>query len=276
MDRFDAAGWLREVERHGVRWVCLVPTMMSRILALPEDVRAAADLSSIETVIHMAAPCPPWVKQAWIDWLGPERIWEVYAGTEGYGMTRIDGVEWLEHRGSVGLAPPGTEIRDEDDRPLPTGEIGTIWFRPPSGNVLGHTPEMRTYGDMGSLDADGYLHLADRRTDLIITGGVNLYPAEIEGAIEQMPGVVSVAVIGLPDADLGAKAHAIIELDADTAALAPEEIAAFLATRLARAKLPYTYELVRTPLRDDAGKVRRAALREARADTPAGGFPPLR
>ena len=140
MERFDAAEWLRLVERHRVRWAYLVPTMMSRILALPDDVRQAADVSSIEVVMHMAAPCPPWVKEQWIDWIGPEKIWEIYAGTEGFGATMINGVEWLEHRGSVGKAPPGTEIRDDDGKLLPAGEIGTIWFYPPEGNPIGHRP----------------------------------------------------------------------------------------------------------------------------------------
>ena len=205
MDRFDAAEWLRLVERHRVRWAYLVPTMMSRILALPDEVREAADVSSLEIVMHMAAPCPPWVKQAWIDWIGPEAIWEIYAGTEGYGATMINGVEWLEHRGSVGLAPPRTEVRDDDGNVLPPGEDGTIHFYPPDGNPMGHTDEARTYGDVGHIDEDGYLYLADRRTDMILTGGVNLYPAEIEGAIEQYPGVVAAAVIGLADPDLGAR-----------------------------------------------------------------------
>src|SRR5204862_7171551 len=132
MERFDAAEWLRLVERHRVRWAYLVPTMMSRILALPDDVRQAADVSSLEVVIHMAGPCPPWVKQAWIDWIGPEKIWEIYAGTEGFGATMIDGVEWLAHPGSVGRAPAGTEIRDDERSVLPVGEIGTVWFRAPA------------------------------------------------------------------------------------------------------------------------------------------------
>ncbi|XVQ15630.1 AMP-binding protein [Spirillospora sp. CA-255316] len=264
MERFDALEWLRTVERHRVRWAYLVPTMMSRILALPDEVRAAADLSSLEVLIHMAAPCPPWVKQAWIDWVGPEAIWEVYAGTEGYGATMINGVEWLRHPGSVGRAPAGTEIRDDDGVPLETGRIGVVWFRPPPGNPFDHSDEPRTYGDMGSLDDDGYLYLADRRTDMILTGGVNLYPAEIEAAIEQVPGVVAAAVIGLPDPDLGAKAHAIIELEPGHSPPAPEDLNAFLSTRLSARKLPYTYEVATFPLRDEAGKLRRRQLREER------------
>ena len=221
MERFDAAEWLRLVERYRVRWAYLVPTMMSRILALPDEVRAAADLSSLEIVMHMAAPCPAWVKQAWIDWIGPEPIWEIYAGTEGYGATMINGVEWLEHPGSVGMAPPRTEVRDDDGNVLASGENGIIHFYPPPGNPLGHPDEPRTYGDIGHIDDDGYLYLADRRTDMILSGGVNLYPAEIEGAIEQYPGIVAAAVIGFPDPDLGARAHAIIELQPGADAPSP-------------------------------------------------------
>ncbi|TMK63874.1 MAG: hypothetical protein E6G60_07630 [Actinobacteria bacterium] len=155
MERFDAAEWLRLVEHHHVRWAYLVPTMMSRILALPDDVRQAADVCSLEVVIHMAAPCPPWVKQAWIDWIGPEKIWEIYAGTEGFGATMIDGVEWLAHPGSVGRAPAGTKIRDDEGNVLPVGEIGTVWFRAPAGNPLGHGNEPQTYGDMGTSPTAG-------------------------------------------------------------------------------------------------------------------------
>ncbi|MGB8366717.1 MAG: AMP-binding protein [Rhizomicrobium sp.] len=270
MQRFDAQEWLRLVERYRVRWAYLVPTMMSRILGLPDEVRKGFDVSSLELVIHMAAPCPPWVKEAWIEWIGPEKIWEVYAGTEGYGATMIDGVEWLQHRGSVGKAPPGTEIRDEDGTTiLPSGQIGTIYFHPGPNNLFGHPDTALTYGDMGYMDADGYLYLADRRADMILSGGVNLYPAEIEGAIEQFPGVASAAVIGLPDPDLGAKAHAIIELASGNPAPEPAALAAFLATQLSRHKIPYTYEFVTGSLRDDAGKVRRKRLREERLEMPS-------
>ncbi|MET0726926.1 MAG: AMP-binding protein [Acidimicrobiales bacterium] len=276
MDRFDPLEWLRLVERHRVRWAYLVPTMMSRVLALPDEVRTGVDMSSLEVVIHMAAPCPPWVKEAWIDWVGPEKIWEIYGGTEGYGATMINGVEWLAHRGSVGKVWPGTDVRDDDGAVLPVGEIGMVYFTPLPGNVFGHPLTPQTFGDMGSIDADGYLYLADRRTDMILTGGVNLYPAEIEGAIEEAPGVVTAAVIGLPDPDLGAKAHAIVEVVAGQPAPGSAELAAFLATRLSRPKVPYTCEFVTVPLRDDAGKLRRKQLREERLSSSGSGYQPLR
>jgi bile acid-coenzyme A ligase len=174
-------------------------------------------------------------------------------------------------------APPGTEIRDDDGKLLPAGEIGTIWFYPPDGNPIGHSHDIaQTYGDMGSLDEDGYLYLADRRTDMILTGGVNLYPAEIEGAIEQLPDVVSAAVIGLPDPDLGACAHAIIELAPGRGAPEPGELTAFLEPRLSRRKIPYTCEFVTTPLRDEAGKIGRKRLRDERLEASRDGYQRLR
>ena len=214
MERFDAAEWLRLVERHQVRWAYLVPTMMSRILALPDEVRSAADVSSLEVVMHMAAPCPPWVKEAWIEWVGPEKIWEIYGGTEGFGATMINGVEWLEHRGSVGKVQARTEIRDDDGKVRPGGRDRHRLVLPAGGEPDGPsaTTSRRPSATWGPSTSDGYLYLADRRTDMILTGGVNIYPAEIEGAIEQMPGVVSAAVVGLPHPDLGARAHAIIEV----------------------------------------------------------------
>jgi bile acid-coenzyme A ligase len=277
MARFDAVEWLKVVEQEQVRWAYLVPTMMSRILALGEDVRRAADVSSLEVVMHMAAPCPSWVKQAWIDWIGPEKIWEIYGGTEGFGATIINGVEWLQHPGSVGRPQSRTEIRDDSGQVLATGEIGTIWFYPPTGNPMGHPDDVaQTFGDMGHQDEDGYLYLADRRTDMILSGGVNLYPAEIEGAMEQMSDVISVAVIGLPDHDLGARAHAIIELRPDHDELDPKEITAFLGSRLSRYKIPYTCEFVREPLRDEAGKLRRKRLREERLEKSSDSYLTLR
>jgi len=214
--------------------------------------------------MHMAAPCPDWVKAGWIEWLGPERIWEVYAGTEGYGSTLLSGEEWLAHRGTVGQAPAGAEVRDDEGRALPPGEVGALYFPAPLGNRANLAPGYYTYGDMGWVDADGYLYIADRRTDMIVSGGGNLYPAEIEAAIEQYPGVVAAAVIGLPDADLGSVPHAIVELEPEARQPTPQELLAFLGEKLARTKHPRSVEFTREPLRDDAGKMRRSRLRQAR------------
>lgn len=276
MERFDALEWLETVDRFGVNWAYMVPTMMSRVLALPDEVRRRYEVSSLNMVIHMAAPCPPWVKEAWIEWIGADKVWEVYGGTEGYGATMIGGVEWLAHRGSVGRAPAGTTIRNDEGEALPAGEIGTIYFTPPANNPMGHTGEPRTFGDVGSIDSDGFLYLADRRTDMIITGGVNLYPAEIEAAIEQWPGVKASAVIGLPDNDLGARAHAIIEVARDAGPPDQASLAAFLRERLSSKKIPFTCEFTQSPLRDEAGKLKRGKLREDRLEAGAASMLPLR
>lgn len=270
MDRFDAARSLELVERYRVTYMYLVPTMMSRILRLPEDHRLKRDVSSVRTAYHLAAPCPPHVKEAWIDWLGPEVIAELYAGTEGQAVTVITGAEWLEHRGSVGRVMMGEmKILDQDGAEAPPGEVGEIWMRP-SGeratySYIGATPRARdgweSLGDMGWFDADGYLYLSDRQTDMILVGGANVYPAEVEAAIEEHPAVLSACVIGLPDDDYGNVVHAIVETREE---VSDDELRSHLETRLVAYKRPRSFERSAQPLRDDAGKVRRSALREVR------------
>lgn len=273
LDRFDGAHVLDAVVRHRAHWLYAVPTLMGRILRLPREVREAADLSSVRTLLHVGAPCPPDVKRAWIEWLGPERVVELYAGTESIAVCMIDGVEWLAHPGSVGR-PTSGEIRigDADARPLPVGEVGEVWMRHPPEAVpyryLGAETRTidgwETLGDMGSVDAEGYLYLADRRSDLILVGGANVYPAEVEAALGSHPDVLSCCVIGLPDEDLGQRVHAIVELAAD---VPDADLRAHVARRLAGYKVPGTWERVDVPLRDDTGKVRRAALRDARSQS---------
>jgi bile acid-coenzyme A ligase len=284
MTRFDASRALELIERYHVDWMYAVPTMMLRIWRLPEAERRARDLSSLVSVLHMAAPCPPWLKQAWIDWLGPDRIWELYAGTEAQAITLINGHEWLAHRGSVGRPVIG-EIRvlDVAGRACPPGEVGEVWMRrgegaPPVYRYIGAAAKARegweSLGDMGSMDREGYLYLTDRDTDMILVGGANVYPAEVEGALEEHPGVRGSCVIGLPDEDLGNVVHAIVQVDRE---VGDAELLAHLRERLAPYKLPRSFERVTEPLRDDAGKVRRSALRAARvspgphAGRPAGG-----
>jgi bile acid-coenzyme A ligase len=279
MERFDAAEALRLIEAHRVTWVFFVPTMMHRIWALPD--REHFDVSSLRLVFSTGAPWPVWLKEAWIGWLGPERIREGYGGTESQGGTSITGVESLARPGSVGLPQGGCGVRILDDRghDVPTGEVGEIYFMPATGpgttyRYLGAAARARdgweTIGDLGYLDADGYLYLVDRRTDLVVTGGANVYPAEVEAAIDQHPGVRSSAVIGLPDDDLGQRVHALVDAPGVDDA-GPDAVAAFvhalldhLRNRVATYKVPRTVELVTEPLRGDAGKVRRAALRDAR------------
>lgn len=272
MPRFDAEQALALIEEHAVDWMYAVPTMMQRIWRLPEDVRVRYDVSSLKAVLHLAAPCPPWLKRAWIDWLGAETILELYAGTEGQMATFLDGAEWLAHPGSVGRPLYGElQIRDAADAVLPPGEVGAVWMRGPAGaaksyRYVGATATAdddgwETLGDIGRLDADGFLYLSDRDTDMILVGGSNVYPAEIEAAISEHPAVADSCVVGLPDDDLGNVPHAIIST---STAVTDDELRDHLRERLAPYKLPRTFERVDGPLRDDAGKVRRSALRAAR------------
>ncbi len=275
LERFDAEATLAAIEKHRGDVVYLVPTMMKRISRLSDEVRNAYNLSSVRVVWHLAEPCPQWLKQEWIDWLGAERIVELYAGTESQAVTIITGTEWLEHRGSVGRVTTGEMmVCDPDGNELPPGEKGEVWMRSshrdtPTYSYLG--AEARTLdggweslGDIGWFDADGYLYLGDRMADMILTGGSNVYPAEVEAAIQEHPAVKSVVVIGLPDEDRGASVHAIVE--ADPAAIPTDELLRFAGERLAKYKLPRSVEYVDEPLRDDAGKVRRTALRADRVD----------
>jgi bile acid-coenzyme A ligase len=272
LERFDAEEVLALIERHGVDVVYLVPTMMKRIIRLDDDVRLGYDLSSLRIVWHLAEPCPPWLKEAWIDWLGPERIYELYAGTEGQAVCIITGTEWLEHRGSVGRVSAGEmKVCDAEGNELAPGEQGEVWMRSqrgtPTYRYVG--AEARTLdggweslGDMGWFDTDGYLYLGDRVQDMILSGGANIYPAEVESAINEHPAVHSCAVIGLPDEDRGNVVHAIVQ--ADPTEVSVDDLLAFVHERLATYKLPRTVEYVDEPLRDDAGKVRRTELRAAR------------
>jgi bile acid-coenzyme A ligase len=273
MRRFDAAQALELLARYRIDWSMMVPTMMLRIWRLDPAERVRHDLSALRVLGHVAAPCPPWLKEAFIGWLGPERIHEIYGGTEGQGATWINGSEWLAHRGSVGRPLAGFNIKILDDagRELPRGEIGEVYMLPDRGvgttyRYIGAEPRRRddgweTLGDMGYLDADGYLYLTDRRTDMILRGGANIYPAEVEAAIDAHPAVRSSVVIGLPDEELGNRVHAIVDA---TQPVSADEIAAFLRNRLVTYKIPESFEFVAEPLRDDAGKSRRSALRASR------------
>lgn len=264
--RFDAKRALDAIERYRVQWLCLVPTMMHRIWRCIEAGRPA-DLSSLETVWHMAAPCPDWLKRKWIELVGGEKLLEAYAGTEGLAMTVIDGREWLERPGSVGRAVSGeVKIVDESGATAPPGVRGEVYMRASPGTAtyryIGAAATSledgwETIGDLGCLDADGYLYLSGRRTDMILVGGANIYPAEIEQEILRHPTVQSCVVVGLPDPDLGQRLHAVVQaedgLDAD-------DLRDFLAVRLSRTKIPRSFRFVTHALRDDAGKIRRSAV----------------
>ncbi|MGH8325086.1 MAG: AMP-binding protein, partial [Steroidobacteraceae bacterium] len=250
MPKFDAEETLRWIERYRAAWIYLVPTMMSRIWRLPN--REQYDVSSLKTLWHLAAPCPPHLKEAYIHWLGGDVVMELYAGTEAQAVTIISGSEWLTHRGSVGRVMSGTmKAFSGDGVELPPGETGEIYMKrdpslPPSYRYIG--AEARTLpggweslGDIGWFDDEGFLYLADRRTDMILVGGANIYPAEIEAALDEHPLVASSAVIGLPHEELGNTVHAIVQprpgLDLD-------DLQRHLADRLVIYKRPRTFELV--------------------------------
>jgi bile acid-coenzyme A ligase len=278
MVKFDAEEALRLIERHRVQWVNFVPTMMHRIWALPDEVRNAYDLSSLKIVFHMAAPMPPWLKEKWIEWLGAERIFELYGGTERQGACVISGVEWLAHRGSVGKIGESCRLRiiGEDGNDVAPGETGEIYFLPNDGagstyHYLGAEPKRRpdgweSLGDIGRIDAEGYLYLGDRLADMILRGGANIYPAEVEAAVSAHPSVRSCVVVGLPDPEFGQRVHAILELDdATDPHSVTDGMGDFLKERLSRYKQPESFEIVSAALRDDSGKVRRTLLRDQRA-----------
>jgi acyl-CoA synthetase (AMP-forming)/AMP-acid ligase II len=279
MEKFDPLECLRAIERHGITHVQFVPTHFVRLLKLPEEVRWGFDLSSLQVVVHAAAPCPPEVKRRMIDWLGP-KILEFYAGSEGTGMTMIDSADWLAHPGSVGRAAQGTvHIVGDDGTEVPTGEIGSIYFSGGGTFEYHNDPEKTaaafnergwtTLGDMGHLDDDGFLYLADRRTDLIISGGVNVYPAEIEEALIMHAAVADVAVVGVPDDEMGQSVRAVVQCTpgvAGTPELA-EELVRGCRERLAGFKCPRSVVFVDELPRLPSGKLLRRRVREEQAGT---------
>jgi bile acid-coenzyme A ligase len=265
--RFDAAQTLELIERHRVDWVPLVPTMMSRILKLGSDVLGSYDLSSLQAILHFAAACPRWLKSAWIEMLGPNSVWEVYGGAEGQANTVINGREYLEHPGSVGRTYSGKiRVLDEAGADVLPGVEGEIFMMPDGGpgstyEYLGAEPATRdgweSLGDLGYLDAEGWLYLADRRTNKIVCGGVNIYPAEIEAVLDAHPGVTSSAVTGLPDDDMGEIPAAVVHV---REGVTVEQLDRWVRSRLSGPKCPRRYHLQATALHDDRGKVRRSAL----------------
>jgi bile acid-coenzyme A ligase len=271
LPKFDAEGTMLAVEEHRADVLYLVPTMMKRITKLGSDWLDALDLSSLRVVWHMAEPCPVWLKREWIDWLGPDRIMELYSSTEAQLVLWIDGHEWLEHQGSVGRPEPGrVSIRDADGAEVAQGEVGEIWIRRTEtvtyrylgAEVRRSDDGLESLGDMGYLDEGGFLYLADRTSDLIIRGGSNVYAAEVEAALAEHPAVLSCVVIGLPDDDQGQLVHALIE--SSDPELTGEALVPFLLARLVPYKVPQSWEFVSEPLIDEAGKVRRAQLRSER------------
>lgn len=271
MGRFDAEKTLETVEKFKATWLYMVPTMMSRISKLDDTVRNQYDVSSLTQIVHMGAPCPGWLKQRWIEWLGPEKIVELYTSTEAIVIFSATGQEWLNHPGTVGKPHNGSvEIRDTDGNLLPVGEPGYIWLKnhksTNSYTYLGTNDSQdssgwRTLGDIGCVDDDGYLYIRDRDSDLILVGGSNVYPAEIEGALLGHPAVSDAAVIGLPDDDLGQVPHALVQTNTTTT---EHELLSYLSGMLAMYKRPRSWEFVSSPLRDEAGKINRRKLQKQR------------
>jgi long-chain acyl-CoA synthetase len=267
---FDAETWLRTVEQERVSWVTCVPTHFIRILALPEEVQRRYDLSSLKCVMHSAAPCPRDIKTAMMDLLPPGTVWEVYGGTEG-AMTMISPDEALAKPGSVGRGfPPGRPLHiiDDDGNHLPPGEVGLVYspamvrFRykgAPELDAETWRGDLYTCGDMGYLDEDGYLFLTDRKKDMIISGGANIYPAEVEAVLFNHPAVADTAVIGIPDAEWGERVLALVER---RGAASAADIIAFCRDNLAHYKCPTAVEFVDRLPRDPNGKLRKRELRQ--------------
>jgi long-chain acyl-CoA synthetase len=277
MEQFDPELALEYVERYRVTHSQWVPTMFVRMLKLPEAARTRHDLSSQKVAIHAAAPCSVEVKRQMIEWWGPI-IDEYYAATEGMGATFINSPDWLAHPGSVGKSMlAGIRILDDDGNEMPVGEVGTVWFEPPpnrpgfeyhkdaektrdSFNAKGWS----TVGDMGYLDADGYLYLTDRRTFMIVSGGVNIYPQEAENVLIGHPKVYDVAVFGIPDAEMGERVHGVVQPTTWTDA-GPElerELLAYVQSQLAHYKCPKAIDFDPELPREQTGKLYKRLLRD--------------
>jgi long-chain acyl-CoA synthetase len=275
MERFDPEQFLALVERHRVTHTQLVPTMFSRMLKLPDEVRRRYDVSSLEIAIHAAAPCPVPVKEQMIEWWGPI-IFEYYGATEGYGFAACDSAEWLAHRGTVGRVLLGElHVLDEDMQPVATGTPGTLWFKTansfeyfkdPDKTTEMRSPDgtMSTVGDVGYVDEDGYVYLTDRRTFMIISGGVNIYPQECENLLITHPKVADAAVFGVPNDDLGEEVKAVVQPMPSVRPTADfaEELITFCRQHLAHIKCPRSVDFEDELPRLPTGKLYKRLLRE--------------
>ena len=269
LEKFDAALTVYVIERHRVTFLAMVPIIMQRIARLPDVL--TRDFSSIDAFYHSGAVCPVWVKRVWLQLVEPAKQYDCYGGAEGTGVVAIRGDEWMLREGSLGR-PVDTRlsIRDSAGAPLPAGEIGEIFTGPEGAPMtfryLGAEPPastsdgLVTLGDLGWLDDDGYLYLADRRVDLIITGGANVYPAEVEGVLSEHPGIADAVVIGVDDDEWGKQVYALLLPTDPGAPPDVDELRAFCRERLVPYKVPKTFEFVSTSFRDESGKMRRSAL----------------
>jgi len=270
--RFDPERTLALIERHRLTNIYLVPTMYVRLLRLPPQTRRRYDLSSLRFISSTGSPCPPDVKRAMIDWVGPI-ITETYAASELGHVTFIGSREWLERPGSVGrpLGQGVVKILDDEGRELPPGEVGLIYCRQPAYPDFTYTnnPEARRalerdglwcVGDMGYLDAAGYLYVADRKSDMVISGGVNIYPAEIEAVLMTMPGIADCAVFGIPDAEFGEALAAAVQLRSDDG-ITGDDIQRYLREKIAGYKVPRVVTFHEALPREDSGKIFKRLLR---------------
>lgn len=273
LGRFDAAKAVEAIERYRVENFFLAPIHIKRIVDLPGV--GERDFSSVKSMFHTGGPCAPWLKRAWMKLFPPAKVLEAYGTTEGNGVTTVRGDEWLERPGTVGR-PQGCEMRILDDagQAVATGEIGEIFMRSQAAGstfqYLGSPSLRRTHdgfmsmGDMGCVDDDGYLYLVDRRVDLIVTGGANVYPAEVEAVLSERAGVADVAVIGLPDAELDKRVHAIIQPADWSNPPSVLELDKLCRQQLLSYKAPRSYEFVAALPRLSSGKIRRSALADER------------
>jgi long-chain acyl-CoA synthetase len=274
MPAWDPAEALRLIDRHRVTHTHMVPTMFHQLLALPDDVRARYDVSSLRNVLHGAAPCPVGVKQRLIEWLGPV-VNEYYAATEGLG-TWVDARTWLRKPGTVGKPVPEDQVvvGDEEGNPLPPGEVGLVWFKASevpfeyfkdrAKTESSYREHHFTLGDMGYADEDGFLFLTDRSANLIISGGVNIYPAEVDAVLLEHPAVADAAVIGVPNPEWGEEVLGVVEVrpNATPSNELAEELVAFCRDRLAHYKCPRRIEFIDRLPRQDNGKIYKRLLRD--------------
>jgi long-chain acyl-CoA synthetase len=272
-ERFEADDFLRTVAAHRVTSAPLVPTLIIRLAKLADEQWARHDVSSLQWISHTAAPCPAWAKQTLIDRLGPIVV-EFYGSSEGTGPVVCTSEEWMARPGTVGRPNPSLEVSvvDDDGNDLPSGEVGTLYFRRADGNPTYHGDEAKTraaqlpdgrftVGDLGYLDDDGFMYLVDRRVDLILSGGVNVYPAEIEATISHHPAVRDVAVFGVPDPEFGQQVKAAVELEPG-ATLTADELIAWCRERLASFKCPRSVDFHESLPREAHGKLKKRVLRD--------------
>ncbi|MBL8557355.1 MAG: AMP-binding protein [Hyphomonadaceae bacterium] len=271
--RFDAEGLLKLIEKERITHLHMVPIMFNRLLKLPADVRKKYDLSSLKFVVHAAAPCPAPVKREMIEWWGPV-INEYYGSTETSGVVFCTSEQWLAHPGTVGTPIPGADVRviDEEGNSLKAGEIGEVVarsFEIADFTYHGDDAKRRASekagliapGDIGFFDEDGFLYLCDRAKDMIISGGVNIYPAEIEADLHKMPGVADCAVFGVPDDEYGEAVHAVVQPQPGVE-LSESDVRAYLRERIAGYKVPKRVTFATDLPREDSGKIFKRKLRE--------------